>query len=166
MLHVALLTLALASGECPECDRNAWRILTVPPGTYTPGPYVRGLPRAAALVPPPPKIKHPSVLHVIPCPVVRCTGQNCFSATRPFLPGVPAFDYRQDFNYPWSQEPCALRPPAVGPPVDYELIDEPEVVPEGPLLESRRRPKGAGVVARRADSVLVSDQVQAAQANR
>jgi hypothetical protein len=152
MLHVAIITLALTSGECPECDRGGWGVLTAPRARYR-----QGAPQAPALVPPPPIIRHPSLLQVIPCPVVRCVGQNCFSTTRPYLPGVPVFDYRQEFDYPWSQAPSALRPVAVGGYEEYELIDEPKVVPTpaGASRGTRTRPSK---YARRAHVVVASDQ--------
>jgi hypothetical protein len=132
MLHIAILTLALASGECPECDRNAYRVMPSPNGPYaaaTPNnPYAAGMPRGTVLVPPPPLIKHPSIAHVIPCPVVRCVGQNCYSATRPYLPGVPVFDYRQDFNYPWSQSTTPNRPVAVSGG-GWQVMQVPENIP-------------------------------------
>ncbi|MGD9719983.1 MAG: hypothetical protein AB7O59_02070 [Pirellulales bacterium] len=139
MLHLAILTAVLVSGECPECERGGWGVLRSPAVAS-----LDGYPRARALVPPPPVIKHPSIIHVIPCPVVRCVGQNCFSVTRPYLPGVPVFDYRKDFNYPWSQEPCALAPPVAAygepyfDPSDVPPADGPEFIP-APQLESSRR---------------------------
>ncbi len=132
MLHIAILTLALAGGECRECERNAYRVVPSPNGSYsaaTPNnPYAAGMPRGTVLVPPPPLIKHPSILHVIPCPMVRCVGQNCYSATRPYLPGVPVFDYRQDFNYPWSQSTTPNRPVAVSGG-GWQVMQVPESMP-------------------------------------
>lgn len=157
MLHVAILTFALVSAECPECDRGQWGVISAPATGYAasnaPGYSRNGSPPLApALVPPPPLIKHPSLFQVIPCPVVRCVGQDCFSVTRPYLPGVPVYNYRKDFNYPWSQAPYRDYPISYGPPPGYpmpapgygipepgyELMDEPEVIP-GPLLEGRPR---------------------------
>jgi hypothetical protein len=193
MLHVAILTLALASGDCPDCDRAAWKTRVVPSGQYA-----GNLPRAAVLVPPPPLIKHPSIAHVVPCPVVRCTGQNCFSTTRPYLPGVPVFNYRQDFNYPWSQAPSNPRPLTVAGNPSYELIEVPTYAPirspyegpiEGPVEESidspleapgkgpevvpappwegRRKMKSkATITARRGGGVQVSDQIRQAARRR
>jgi hypothetical protein len=161
MLHIAILTVALVTGDCPECDRGAWGVIGAPAGQVG-----SGAPMARALVPPPPLIKHPSVLQVIPCPVVRCVGQGCFSVTRPYLPGVPVYNYRQDFNYPWSQAPSALRPVGVVGGSGYELIDEPEVVP-GPLLEGHLRGKSkTRLTARRADGVLIYDTVRASTHRR
>jgi hypothetical protein len=181
MLHLAILTIALASGDCPECDRGAWRTLAAPGGQYD-----GQLPRAAVLVPPPPLLKYPSIAYWVPCPCVRCVGQNCFSTTRPYLPGVPVFNYRQDFNYPWSQAPSNLRPLTVPGKVSHELIevptyapvavpvptpietevegpvDAPEVVP-APPWEGRHKSKSKGTItARRTGGVLVSDQVRPA----
>ncbi len=158
MIHVAILTVALVSGECPECDRGQWGVISAPAGEGYAAPNAPGYPQdgsppmAPALVPPPPLIKHPSVLQVIPCPVVRCVGQDCFSITRPYLPGVPVYDYRKDFNYPWSQAPYRDYPISYGagpgygmpvPPYDMpapgaEMIDGPEVLP-GPLLQEQSR---------------------------
>ena len=192
MLHVAILTLALASGDCPECQREAWGQLSPPLGQYDPS-----LPGSRVLVPPPPAIKHPSIAHVIPCPVVRCVGQNCFSTTRPYLPGVPVFNYRQDFNYPWSQAPSNLRPMTIAGRPSYQWIEvpreapvlqpfqapaavplddpsaletdqrgEPEVVP-APPWESRRNSKAKPTVTTsRSGEVLVSDRLETAARRR
>ena len=117
-----------------------------------------------ALIPPAPTINHPSIIHTIPRPIVGCTGQNCFSATRPFLPGVPVFNYRQDFNYPWSQVPCALRGP--GPPLEpyLEEYGAPEEVP-APLMESSRRTKTPAVASSR-PSARATRQVPGATTRR
>jgi hypothetical protein len=137
MLHVAILTLALASGECRECERNVYHVMPSRnvgiAGNATPNnPYAQ--PRGAVLVPPNPLIKHPSIAHVIPCPVVRCVGQNCYSATRPYLPGVPVFDYRQDFNYPWTQSTTPNRPVAVTGG-GWQVMQVPEGIPTPAVIQ-------------------------------
>ena len=160
MLHVAIITAALVSGECPYCDRGGWGVLTAPPAAYR-----QGAPRAPALVPPPPIIKRPSVLQVIPCPVVRCTGQNCFSTRRPYLPGVPVFDYRQEFDYPWSQAPVVMRPVAVGGYEAFETIEEPEYVPP-PTWEGRRTKPKSTMTPRGDGGVVVSDRRRGGSSRR
>jgi hypothetical protein len=95
--------------------------------------------------------------------MARCVGQNCFSVTRPFIPNVPVYDYRKDFNYPWSQAPCALPgPPPIGAPEVYELIDEPADGPEvvsPPPLAALKKSKSRGTInARRGGEVLVTDR--------
>lgn len=159
MFHVALLTLALASGECPDCQR------ALPNSGYnTPNrPGATDLPMATAIVPPRPILNYPSITQMIPTPCVGCVGQNCFSTTRPFLPGVPVFDYRREFNYPWSQMPCRVVPTpiAVGYGPQYGPVDGPEEVP-APPFEARRAAKTKGTVGTKRSSVLVSRHVKSA----
>jgi hypothetical protein len=156
MLHVAILTLALVSGECPDCQRPG-----ASPGLRnTPNrPGATDLPMAAALVPPPPVLRYPSIFYMLPCACAGCVGQNCFSITRPYLPGVPVYNYRRDFNYPWSQEPCWMPPPAAAFDGPSEPGVGPEEVPLPPLAARRKSKPKATVVAGR-NGALVSDQVQ------
>jgi hypothetical protein len=100
-------------------------------------------------------------LYALPKAIVGCAGQYCLSCNRPLLPGAPMFDYRTDFNYPWSQVPCAPVAPALFPPSPF-----PEIVPNGQLPEeipapeavqasSKRRPTSSVVAARRANVRIV-----------
>jgi hypothetical protein len=154
MLHVAILTLALASGECPQCQRPGPHLVGTPNR-----PGATDLPMAPALVPPPPVLRHPSIIYMAPCACAGCVGQNCFSITRPYLPGVPVYNYRQDFNYPWSQEPCWMPPPGAGFEPAYEPGDVPEEVPL-PAVEARRKKKPNGTVVSGRHGAIASDQVQ------
>jgi hypothetical protein len=157
MLQVAILTLALLNGDCPECGRAYG-----PPGVYGPGSVTYG--RLGYGIGTPwtvrPILPRAAIVQTIPRPVVGCVGQNCYSTYRPPVPGIPSFDYRTDFNYPWSQAPCALYP-RHGSDVELNL---PEVVPAPPALEARR--KSTATIKARRGSVVVSDEKQRASTRR
>ena len=141
MLQVALVTLALATGGCPACERER--------GYGPDAPYgMPPLPAAMGKCNPLPA--RPALEQTIPCPIVGCVGRNCDSCCRPLSPGAMPFDYRTDFNYPWSQAPCAL------PMASYHRQGPilPEQIPAS-RPEARRRAKSV-VTVRRGD-VLVSD---------
>jgi len=131
MLHLAIVTLALISGECPSCQAI--------PGTL---PRIRVVDHFGPLG------------KAIPPYLVGCAGQDCFSCNRALIPGVPNFNYRTDFNYPWSQAPCWLPPPrAAYGPIEEDLV--PPVPEEVPLPESEARRKAkTPSVARRTNQPL------------
>ncbi len=171
MFHVALFTLALLSGDCPACgdgraptDAFGYPAYYGPPGVYGPQSVTRG--RLGYGMGTPwtvrPLVPRAAIAQTIPRPVVGCVGQNCYSTYRPPVPGFPSFDYRTDFNYPWSQAPCALYPRHRS---DVELnLPEPELVPAPPALEARR--KGATTLQARRATVVVSDENPRASARR
>ena len=103
MLPVAVFALALLTGDCPICDGA------------------------------PPAVARRTILGVaIPRRIVGCVGQNCCSCSQPLMPGMSAFNYRVNFDYPWSQVPCALAP--------SRLLPVAEPVPT-PNMETRRKVK-------------------------
>jgi hypothetical protein len=68
------------------------------------------------------------------------------------------FDYRTDFNYPWSQAPCVM-PVAAHHPSGPVLLEPGGVAPEPEEIitpPAARRPTRSAVTVRRSD-VLVSD---------
>jgi hypothetical protein len=105
----------------------------------------------------------PRYVQLIPRPIVGCVGQNCASCDIPLYPGAVRFDYRTDFDYPWSQAPCvppvAAAYPEYGPdgPLLEPLDDGPSAPEEviTPVPEARKRTKGK--ITRRPASVVVSD---------
>jgi hypothetical protein len=108
-------------------------------------------------------------LYALPKAIVGCAGQYCLSCNRPLLPGAPMFDYRTDFNYPWSQVPCAPVAPALFPVIvpDGQL---PEELPVPPAVQasSKHRPKTSVVAARRVKVRVVekSDRTRSTRPGR
>ena len=150
MLQAAIVALVLATGGCPACERER---------AYGPNAPYGMAPLPAAMGKCNPLPARPAFVQTIPCPIVGCVGRNCDSCSRPLTPGAMPFDYRTDFNYPWSQTACALpmaahyrQGPILQPPGDRS--NPAEEIP-APRPEARRGAKSP-VTVRRGD-VLVSD---------
>ena len=138
VLQIAHISLALVTGDCPACAKMT---ASGPTGgrmsaDYPPYGRVNRICPACerGLVMP--------WIYALPRRIVGCAGPYCASCN--CVPGVAGFDYRTDFNYPWSQQPCAMVAPLMAP---YGPI--PEMVPDSRSLEELPTPEAAQATSKR-----------------
>ena len=90
-MHALIITLALAvPGECEHCQAAGMH------GGYR---ATRSAPLAVYC----PNYTPPVRWFCKPC--AGCAGGNCLSCQQPYLGSAP-YNYRVQFDYPWSQEPA------------------------------------------------------------
>lgn len=111
-MHAAIVALAvLIPGECAECNKAG-----------AGGAYVSGRPSPQAVNCP--YYTPPVRWYCKPC--AGCAGGTCLSCKSPYFGSAP-YNYRVQFDYPWSQRPVYPFLPAA------PYIDEPgEEIPIGP----------------------------------
>jgi hypothetical protein len=156
VLQVALISLALVTGDCPACDRMSVNVPTGPRMSANSLPYgrvnrIRPICERGLVMP---------WIYALPRAIVGCAGPYCASCN--CVPGVAGFDYRTDFNYPWSQKPYTMVAPLMVPdgplPEMMPNSRSPEELPtpEAAQASSKRRPKPS-VVPTRHDNVRIVD---------
>lgn len=89
-MQAAIIALALlAHGECTECEKP-----------WATGSYATGRPSPQAVRCP--HYTPPVRWFCKPC--AGCAGGTCLSCQAPFFGSAP-YNYRVQFDYPWSQRP-------------------------------------------------------------
>ena len=161
VLQVALISLALVTGDCPACAEITPNGLIGGRAVANHLPYgkvnrIRPIYERGVVMP---------WIYVLPRAIVGCAGPYCASCN--CVPGVAGFDYRTNFNYPWSQKPCAMVAPLMAPDGSIPEVmpnsrpAEELPTPEAVQASSKRRPKSTLVQVRQSNVRIVDGSERA-----